>query len=76
MLKMKKECEKCGTATDKESIAYICSFECTFCYDCTNLMSSICPNCNGELLLRPKRLRSPIEVASSQLINKLFGKAR
>jgi hypothetical protein len=37
--------------------AFICSFECTFCADCTDEMDELCPNCGGELLDRPARSR-------------------
>ena len=55
MLEMKGTCEKCDTALAKEAEARICSFECTFCPDCSAAMSGICPNCGGELVRRPKR---------------------
>ena len=74
MLKMKKSCERCNTATPAEEIAYICSFECTFCESCTSDMNAVCPNCAGELLRRPTRLKKPIEVAATQLKSKLFRK--
>jgi hypothetical protein len=36
--------------------ARICSFECTFCADCTaGPLAGRCPNCGGELLTRPRR---------------------
>jgi len=35
--------------------AYICSYECTFCPECTNEMKARCPNCGGELVRRPPR---------------------
>jgi hypothetical protein len=35
--------------------AFICTFECTFCADCTQAMKSICPNCGGELVRRPRK---------------------
>jgi len=73
MLKMKSKCEKCSEALAPTGSAYICSFECTFCEDCTGAMQHICPNCEGELLKRPTRLRSPVQVAGSQLKQKLFG---
>jgi hypothetical protein len=38
--------------------ARICSFECTFCVTCTDEIGSVCPNCGGELLARPRRLAS------------------
>ncbi len=54
-LEMKPACEKCKTALPQNSDAYICSYECTFCPDCTREMKSVCPNCGGELVTRPKR---------------------
>ncbi|MBV1920769.1 MAG: DUF1272 domain-containing protein [Pseudomonadales bacterium] len=73
MLKMKKVCEKCNSSTSDQEEAYICSFECTFCAPCNEELNATCPNCDGELLLRPKRTRKPIEVAASQIKSKLFG---
>ena len=35
--------------------AMICSYECTFCLDCAKLMRHQCPNCDGELVPRPRR---------------------
>lgn len=58
MLEMRPECEKCGAALTHAADAFICSFECTFCGNCTSAMGGICPNCSGELVARPKRLRS------------------
>ena len=74
MLKMKKMCEKCSNLTPLDGVAYVCSFECTFCEDCTNEMAHVCPNCSGELVARPKRTKKPLEVAASQLKSKLFGR--
>lgn len=73
MLKMKNQCEKCHAQTGLADIAFICSFECTFCADCTQKMSNICPNCSGELVKRPIRVKSPIAVAAAQVSKKLFG---
>jgi uncharacterized protein len=56
-LEMRTVCEKCAAALADEDIAYICSFECTFCQDCTLEMESVCPNCGGELLRRPRRVK-------------------
>jgi hypothetical protein len=53
-LEMKKECEKCSRALPDEGEAYICIYECTFCRDCATSMNSICPNCGGELVRRPR----------------------
>jgi len=54
-LEMKTECEKCKKELKNNSIAFICSYECTFCSDCSEKMNHICPNCNGELVKRPNR---------------------
>src|ERR1044071_5406265 len=54
-LEMKGTCEKCGRQLDKTDEAYICSYECTFCVDCTQAMAAICPNCGGELVRRPRK---------------------
>lgn len=54
-LEMRSTCEKCGRALTIESAAFICSYECTFCPDCTAAMHGVCPNCGGELVPRPRR---------------------
>lgn len=59
MLVMKPTCEKCQKSLGHEDAACICSYECTFCPDCTALMNSKCPNCGGELLSRPRRKPRP-----------------
>lgn len=73
MLKMKKKCEKCGTTTGLTDVAYICSYECTFCEPCTQAMNCICPNCKGNLVLRPTRTRNPAQALVSQIKGKLLG---
>ena len=55
MLEMRSNCETCGSALPYEAEAFICSFECTFCADCTTDMDAVCPNCSGELVARPRR---------------------
>ena len=55
MLEMKPQCEKCSADLGHEDEAYVCSYECTFCPECTHGMNDTCPNCGGELLRRPKR---------------------
>jgi hypothetical protein len=55
MLDMKAACERCDTSLGDTADARICSFECTFCVACADEMSSVCPNCGGELVERPKR---------------------
>lgn len=54
-MEMKAQCEKCNKELQQDGVAYICSYECTYCEDCTNEMSNVCPNCGGGLVRRPKR---------------------
>ena len=54
-LEMRANCEKCDRALGHGDEAYVCSYECTFCSDCTAAMGAVCPNCGGELLRRPRR---------------------
>jgi|HubBroStandDraft_6_1064221.scaffolds.fasta_scaffold00108_28 DNA-binding winged helix-turn-helix (wHTH) protein len=56
-LAMKSTCESCGTTLDADGNAYICSYECTFCAHCFAGGSGHCPNCGGEQVPRPRRLR-------------------
>ncbi|HEX4353183.1 MAG TPA: DUF1272 domain-containing protein [Polyangiales bacterium] len=56
MIEIRPSCEHCNrplppNATD----ARICSFECTFCSDCVELLSNVCPNCGGGFSARPIR---------------------
>ncbi len=53
---MRDHCEKCHQSLPADTEAYICSYECTFCKDCTEAMDKVCPNCKGELVRRPKRM--------------------
>jgi uncharacterized protein len=55
-LEMRAECERCGVALPADGDARICSFECTFCADCSAAMEHVCPNCGGELVSRPRRI--------------------
>ncbi len=55
MLEMRPVCERCGSPLPHEARAFICSYECTFCADCTTRMGGACPNCGGELVARPRR---------------------
>ncbi|WP_169569819.1 DUF1272 domain-containing protein [Sneathiella limimaris] len=63
MLKLKKTCETCDAPLiNGEAEAYICTFECTFCRPCTtDTHKHICPNCGGNLVLRPTRPEKLIE---------------
>ncbi len=53
-LLMKDSCEKCGRALARDAAANICIYECTFCPECAAALSAACPNCGGELVLRPR----------------------
>ena len=57
MLALRPNCECCNRDLPPESAdARICSFECTFCVDCTTQrLHGRCPNCGGELVARPRR---------------------
>jgi two-component system, LytTR family, sensor kinase len=52
---MKTSCAKCGARLPADGQAYICSYECTFCSSCASESQGRCPNCTGELVLRPRR---------------------
>lgn len=54
-MEMKPNCEKCNTELQQDGIAYVCSYECTYCEECTIKLENICPNCGGELVRRPRR---------------------
>ncbi len=59
-LEMREKCERCGMALAHDSVdVRICSWECTFCRACADSMNGRCPNCGGELVARPRRLRTP-----------------
>jgi hypothetical protein len=53
-LEMKLTCEKCHGRLAFDGVAFICSYECTFCPTCAPLLPA-CPNCGGELVRRPRR---------------------
>jgi len=57
MLQLRPCCECCATDLPADSDqARICSFECTFCAHCAStVLQSVCPNCGGELVARPRR---------------------
>jgi hypothetical protein len=58
MLDLRPNCECCNEELPPESAeARICSFECTFCATCADSFDDICPNCEGELVQRPRRLK-------------------
>lgn len=57
MLELRPGCECCDKPLPAEATdALICSFECTFCVECSqSYLHGLCPNCGGELLPRPRR---------------------
>jgi hypothetical protein len=59
MLELRPNCECCGRDLPPDAAAMICTFECTFCPDCTRLaLGGTCPNCGGNLVPRPIRPRA------------------
>lgn len=62
MLEMRPDCERCGVDLPADVAgAFICSFECTFCAECTEALDDRCPNCGGELVDRPTRAKEKLE---------------
>jgi hypothetical protein len=57
MLELRPNCECCDRDLPPQSVdARICSFECTFCVACAEtVLGCRCPNCGGELVVRPRR---------------------
>ncbi|MFE2101480.1 MULTISPECIES: DUF1272 domain-containing protein [unclassified Streptomyces] len=56
-LEMRDRCERCEmTELPADGPARICSYECTFCVACGEAMGQVCPNCDGELVARPRRV--------------------
>ncbi len=54
-LELRPVCERCGAALAVDGEAFICSYECTFCASCAAELVNVCPNCQGELVRRPRR---------------------
>jgi hypothetical protein len=77
MLELRSNCEYCNRDLPNESVqARICSFECTSCSACADQkLAGICPNCNGELVRRPRRPAAALQrhPASTQRIFKPAG---
>lgn len=57
MLALRPNCECCDRdLPNGDPAARICTFECTFCADCAQgRLGGACPNCGGDLVLRPTR---------------------
>jgi len=57
MLDPRPNCECCKRDLPPDSTeARICYLDCTFCASCADARhGSICPNCRGDLVMRPRR---------------------
>lgn len=57
MLEIRLNCENCDKSLPNESDeAMICTYECTFCKECVDLvLRNVCPNCGGGFEKRPSR---------------------
>lgn len=76
-LELRPNCECCDRDLSPDSLdAMMCSFECTFCSDCTtSVLNGKCPNCGGELVRRPIRPAGKLvnNPASTQRVLKADG---
>ncbi|HWA21432.1 MAG TPA: DUF1272 domain-containing protein [Caulobacterales bacterium] len=55
-LELRPNCEYCDKDLPPDSIeACICTYECTFCADCVEIIHNVCPNCGGGFVPRPIR---------------------
>lgn len=69
MHQMRPNCEICDRDLPPDSSdARVCSLECTFCTDCHD---TTCPNCGGDLQIRPTRVGLMLEKypASTKRVN-------
>ena len=65
MLELRPNCECCDRDLPPEAVdARICSFECTFCASCADgVLEGRCPNCGGELVVRPRRPTAKLQTS-------------
>ena len=58
---LRPTCENCNRSLAPDATdAMICSYECTFCRDCVEVvLSNVCPNCGGGFERRPVRPAHP-----------------
>jgi hypothetical protein len=63
MLELRPNCERCDKDLPAASPdALICSFECTYCRQCSDeVLLGICSNCGGGLVQRPIRPEGKLE---------------
>jgi hypothetical protein len=79
MLELRPNCECCDKDLPPATTeARICSFECTFCASCAEVLGGVCPNCGGELLARPRRPAAKLAAnpASTVRVHKPAGCAK
>lgn len=56
MLELRPTCEHCNKPLPPASLeARICTYECTFCAACVDILDNVCPNCGGGFVSRPVR---------------------
>jgi len=53
-MEFRRECGRCRLSLTEDSPAYLCAHECTFCPTCFRQLHFLCPNCDGELVRRPR----------------------
>ena len=71
MLEMRPDCERCGADLPADSAgAFICSFEWSFCAECTEALDDRCPNCGGELVDRPIRSKANLIAHPASTVRK------
>ncbi|MGB1231665.1 MAG: DUF1272 domain-containing protein [Winogradskyella sp.] len=62
MLDIRPTCENCNKNLPYNSKeALICTFECTFCIACVEVLQHVCPNCGGGFEKRPIRPQQHLE---------------
>lgn len=55
-LEIRPNCEYCDKDLPPAAVdAMICTYECTFCVSCVEVMDNVCPNCGGGFTSRPIR---------------------
>ena len=53
-MELRTECGRCHLRLPEDASAYHCAKDCTFCPACYRELGTICPNCSGELVRRPR----------------------
>jgi hypothetical protein len=63
-LDIRPNCENCDRdLPNGDPDARICTFECTFCARCVDLLGGRCPNCGGDFTVRPMRPESMLALS-------------